>query len=66
MIPEVRQDCRPSSKTFGFVAVKQDANSPLGEWAYMSPKTGGGALTAEQVKDWTVLINPGLAIEAAQ
>lgn len=55
MIPEVRQDQREGSPTFGAVAVKQELGSPLGEWAYMSTKTGGGGCTAAQVKDWTVL-----------
>lgn len=53
--PEVRQDRRAGSPTFGAVAVAQDDGSPLGTWGYMSVKTGGGACTAAQVAEWTVL-----------
>lgn len=65
MIPEVRQDCRPGSSSYGAVAVRLH-NSPLGEYGVMTVDRGGSFARFEQVKDWTVLINPGLAIEAGQ
>lgn len=52
--PQVRQDRRDGSPTFGFVAVEFPAGSPLGAWGYMSP-AGGGFLTAPQVAEWAVL-----------
>lgn len=71
ILPEVRQDCRSASKTFGCTATRLPANSPLGEYGIMQPGTeahplnaGGCFMSAEQVKDWTVLVNPGVAIEA--
>lgn len=71
MIPEVRQDCRPGSRTFGCTATKLPAGSPLGDYGIMQPGTedqplhaGGSYKPAEFVKDWAVLINPGFAIEA--
>jgi hypothetical protein len=66
MIPEVRQDCRLKSRTFGAVAVKLPDGSALGEYGVMTVDRGGSFATADQVKDWAVLINPGLAIEAGQ
>lgn len=56
MTPEVRQDQRPNSPTFGFVAVAQDPTSPLGEYGYMSLKSGGGSLSAAQVTEWTIMV----------
>ena len=66
MIPETRQDCRPKSNTFGAVAVKLPAGSALGDYGVMTVDRGGSFATADQVEDWTVLINPGLVIEAGQ
>ena len=54
-VPEVRQDRRPGSPTFGAVAVAQNVGSPLGEWAYMSTASGGGKCTAAEIADWTVM-----------
>lgn len=53
--PEVRQDRRPGSATFGAVAVAQEEGSPLGPWGFMTGKTGGGGCTFAQIADWTVL-----------
>ena len=58
MIPEVRQDQRPESRTFRAVAVQIPPDSPLaafGEWAVMTLDAGGAYVAAGQVADWTVL-----------
>lgn len=55
MIPEVRQDQRDGSRTFGAVAVKLPDGSPLGEWAVMTTTSGGSFTPAATVADWTVL-----------
>ena len=58
MIPETRQDQREGSPTFGAVAVRLPAGSPLGEWGYMTLNSGGGFASESQVSEWTVL-TPG-------
>lgn len=63
-LPEVRQDCRPGSNTFGATATEL-INSPLADYGVMTTDRGGSFASAEQVKDWTVLVNPGFAIEAS-
>lgn len=60
-MPAVRQDPKTGS-----VAVKLPPGSSLGDWGIMTPDRGGSFATTEQVKDWVVLINPGLAIESTQ
>ena len=57
--PEVRQDQREGSLTFGAVAVKLPEGSPLGEWGYMSLNSGGGFTSTTKVVDWTVLTGGG-------
>lgn len=57
-MPVVKQDPKTGS-----VAVKLPAGSSLGDWGVMTTDRGGAFLTDEQVRDWTVLVNPGFAIE---
>lgn len=55
MTPEVRQDRREGSRTFGAVAVKLPDGSPFGEWAVMTTTSGGSFTTAATVAGWTVM-----------
>lgn len=54
-MPEVRQDMREDSPTFGAVAVKFPEGSPLGQWGVMTLNSGGSFVRDTQVADWTVL-----------
>lgn len=54
-MPEVRQDQREGSPTFGAVAVKFPEGSPLGQWGVMTLNSGGSFVRDEQVAEWTVL-----------
>lgn len=60
MIPEVRQDQREGSPTFGASAHKLPETSPhylagRQEWGYMTSDNGGGFASDAQVADWTVM-----------
>lgn len=60
--PEVLQDRREGSATFGAVAVRLPETSPLGDYGVFQPGTdaqplraGGNFVPASRVADWTVL-----------